>query len=231
MAHYLTVYQPIYKKIRVGKDFDGGYIICDIGSTYDSFISGGICDDISFEQEFLKQNPNLTCLAYDAQATVESTDPRLQIIKKNLGHYASETTSNLSEIFSKNSNIFLKLDIEGGEDDLFASLSDHDLTKIKQLVIEFHSAHQYIIPMRLARTHWLVHLHPNNWCGDDGRGGVTPFGSIMVPNTFECTYIRKNPGENFKFNSRPIPDPDLDQPNVPSRPVVKLDGPPYVWDF
>ena len=62
---YLRVYQPHYHKRRVGKSNDGGYVICDMEGGYDMFISGGIDTDISFEVNFLKLHPNLTCHAFD----------------------------------------------------------------------------------------------------------------------------------------------------------------------
>ena len=50
----LTVYKSQFPKERIGKDFDGGYIMIDIpGKTYDLLLSGGILDDISFEEEQL----------------------------------------------------------------------------------------------------------------------------------------------------------------------------------
>ena len=115
----------------------------------------------------------------------------------------------------------MKLDIEGGENELFASLSDTDLTKIKQLVIEFHSHSQVTIPTRLLKTHWLVHLHVNNYVTS-----LTQENGVMLPEIFECTYVRKLPNESLSFNTDPIPSP-LDQPNVPENPDVMLLGYPY----
>ena len=52
----LTVYQSPYSKIRLGKDYDGGYIIADIPDIkYQLILAGGINNDISFEQDFLKK--------------------------------------------------------------------------------------------------------------------------------------------------------------------------------
>ena len=55
----------LYKLIRVGKDNDGGYLVCEesvINS--DTLISFGISDDFSFEEHFQKIN-NINILAYD----------------------------------------------------------------------------------------------------------------------------------------------------------------------
>ena len=47
----IIVYKTLLPKIRLGKDYDGGYIICDIPNiNYDCFLAGGIETDLSFEE-------------------------------------------------------------------------------------------------------------------------------------------------------------------------------------
>lgn len=219
---YLRVYAPTYKKCRIGNVFDGGYIICDIPNvSYDMFISGGISTDVSFENHMLFRYPDLICHAFDG--TIDSlpqlAHPRIQFHKKNLGLLNTDTHDNLDEYFKNSDNIFMKLDIEGGENELFDAIPERYLLKVSQLVIEFHSANQITIPSRLARTHWLVHLHPNNCCG------VGPNG---VPNVFECTYVRKDYMKNLQFNSDAIPNPELDMPNLSYEPEIVLHGYPFI---
>jgi hypothetical protein len=219
---HLQVYKSSHKKVRIGKDYDGGYIICDIPNIkYDIFISGGIETDISFENNFLEKYPDLDCVAYDGTISElpSGAHSNIEFHKKNLGDTNSDTTSNLQEYFEKYNNIFMKMDIEGGEDALFSSISDDQLLKISQLVIEFHSAYQVTIPSRLAKTHWLVHFHPNNCCGVASNG---------VPNVYECTYIRKEYDSEVTPNPDPIPNPDIDMPNVQSNPDISIWWPPFI---
>ena len=126
--------------------------------------------------------------------------------------------------FEKYQNIFMKMDIEGEENNLFESFSDADLLKIRQLVIEFHSAEQIVIPTRLAKTHWLVHFHGNNCCG------TKKVNNIIIPNVFECTYIRKEIDEILSYNIDPIPF-TLDQPNLKNnftkKEDIRIDWPPF----
>jgi hypothetical protein len=221
---YLQIYQSPYKKIRLGPPNDGGYVICDVDNEYDFFISGGVGSDATFEESLLNYYPHLHCSAFDGTElnTYNSKHDRLQIIKKNLGSKENEQITNLSSFFKDYNNIFMKLDIEGGEVDLFLSFSDFDLLKIKQLVIEIHSKDEINIPKRLAKSHWLVHLHVNNCCGlGDLRG-------VLVPNVYECTYVRKREGETLLLNSKPIPDEALDQPNLSNKPDVAITWPPFV---
>lgn len=65
------------------------------------------------------------------------------------------------------------MDIEGGEYAWITSLSEHHLLKFHQIVIEFHGIHDnswgatYQTKIdclaKLAKTHYLVHAHGNNY--------------------------------------------------------------------
>ena len=41
------------KKIRLGVQNDGGYVIADIGDAYDCYISSGVSPEESFSRDFL----------------------------------------------------------------------------------------------------------------------------------------------------------------------------------
>jgi hypothetical protein len=82
----LTVYKSPFKKLRIGKENDGGYIICDIPDIhYDIILSGGIGDDITFEEELCSIYPNIHCDCYDGTSyctLTESTNKNIDIKKK-----------------------------------------------------------------------------------------------------------------------------------------------------
>ena len=113
----------------------------------------------------------------------------------------------------------MKMDIEGGENALFSSITDAQLSKISQIVIEFHSAYQITIPSRLNKTHWLVHFHANNCCG---------IAINSIPNVYECTYIRKDYDSEVILSPDPIPNPEIDMPNIPGRPDIVLSWYPFI---
>jgi hypothetical protein len=219
---YLRVYKSPHPKIRLGNNNDGGYIICDLSANYDVFLSGGIGNNISFEEAFLQKYTDVICYAFDGALNnfPKPISNRLFYCNKNLNLYVTNITTNLKYFFDKYQNIFMKIDIEGGENNLFKTISDADLLKIKQLVIEFHSAEQILIPVRLAKTHWLVHFHANNCCG------TKLVNNIAVPNIFECTYIRKDADEILSYNTDPIPF-TLDQPNLKNKEDIVLNWPPF----
>jgi len=56
----LTVYDSPFPKVRLGKDYDGGYIIADIPNiNYTTLLAGGIDTDISFEEDFVRKYPTM----------------------------------------------------------------------------------------------------------------------------------------------------------------------------
>ena len=224
----LIVYDVNLKKVRLGRDFDGGYVICQIGQTpesnpYDCFISGGIGGDISFEEGFLKMFSRMKCHAFDG--TINPLfGKRIIFTKKNISSRENLYETNLHDLINRHKDLFIKFDIEGGEYDWLDSVSDNQLKKIKQLVIELHGfsqqPQQSNALSRLAKIYWLAHLHGNNF------GGVRKINNVIIPNTIECTYIRKSEINQVKLNKYIIPT-KFDRSNAPELPDIELKGYPY----
>ena len=225
---FFQLYKPPYQKKRVGKDNDGGYIICDIPNIqYDMLLSAGICDDISFEEHFLDIYPGVPCLAFDGTISqFPKTQKPIQYIPKNIGLNSSSTETTLLEYILHGHTIFLKMDIEGAEVPWFASLPDDALDRFAQITMEWHNPFYLLIEQyafsRLQHTHILVHFHGNN-CRD-----FETIEGVRVPYTFECTYIHKKyyTGEMI-VNSECIPT-SLDMPCDPLKPDLVIDYPPFV---
>jgi hypothetical protein len=234
---FVVVYQSVNKKIRVGSENDGGYVIAD-GLEYDCLISCGVANDITFEVDFLKKYPNTPCFCYDG--TVDGLPEEhagIQFIKKNISYFSSDQTTTLVDLFERYDNIFLKMDIESYEYRWLQVLSPQHCKKIKQLVIEFHfpwtdaSIAHFDAPLpipqkvdvlrKLYQTHTLIHLHANNCCG------VVQCENMVLPNVFECTYVRKDVQPPTNRSSDIIPGP-LDRPNISGYPDITLYGYPFV---
>jgi hypothetical protein len=226
----LTVYKSPFSKLRIGKNNDGGYIICDIPNVeYDIMLAGGVSDDISFEEHFLNRYPNVICYAFDGTIHCKidkSNNNNIFFIKKNIGTINDEITTNLNEFISKGNNIFLKMDIEGDELHWIRILNDEQLKKFSQIVIEFHfpfSEKDNEVFEKLNKNHLLVHFHGNN-C----PAGVVNHNGIIIPNVFEVTYINKKyiGSTNLELNDEIIPG-HLDMPNCPGNDIY-IDYPPFV---
>lgn len=222
----LTVYKSPFPKIRLGKDYDGGYIMVDIPNIkYDILLSGGILNDISFEEDFIKKYTDAKCIAFDGSIDkLPKQNDDITFINKYIGYKNSKTYTNMYDYIDSNNSIFIKMDIEGGEIPWIESLHDNQINKFDQIVIEFHcpfSDKEIDVFDKINKNHILVHFHGNNCCGLRVHKGVN------IPNIFECTYLHKK-----YFNCEPELNKDLipsslDMPNT-GNPEIHIDYPPFV---
>lgn len=222
-----TVYTSPFPKRRIGRQGDGGYVICDLpDNPYDCLISGGVCDDISFEEDFLHSVKRVPCITFDG--TIEKLpyeSEGISFIKKNIGRKESDTTTNLQELLLAHSNAFVKMDIEGGEYQWLHSLQKTHLDRIAQLSLEIHYPFKAYTPIfeKLNQTHCLLHLHANN------AGGSCEYEGLLCPGLLECTYVhRKWLDKQPELNKEHIPGP-LDTPNIDSVADIVLNYPPFCW--
>jgi len=221
----LTCYTSPFPKIRLGKEYDGGYVIIDVpGVQYNTLLAGGIAGDITFEIDFLKKYPEAVCFAFDGTIdTLPGEHDRITFVKKNIGYENGETT-NLSNLI-ENNGIFVKMDIEGGEIPWIKSLSEKQLNAFEQIVMEFHfpfSEDEMEVFQKINKHHYLVHFHGNNNCGMRLHNG------LLIPNVFECTYLHKKHFSVFPLlNTYDIPSP-LDMPNIKEHPDIFMNHPPFV---
>lgn len=218
--HCLTLYSLNYPRIRLGRKGDGGYVMYDIpGITYDLLLSGGLNDDTSFDDDFLSKFPYIECYGFDGTInSAPSKNGRFHFIKKNIGAHNTDTTTNLHEYLENYSNVFVKMDIEGGEYEWLNSLTPTHMDNIAQMVIEIHFSHPFAEAMtkeglklfeNINKTHTLVNFHGNN------HGGIqdASYLGFGLPQASEFTYINnKYITLPLELNKLPIPLP-LDQSN------------------
>jgi hypothetical protein len=223
----LTVYKSPFKKIRVGKDNDGGYIIIDIPNPrYDILIAGGVDNDISFEEHFTTKYPNVKCLAFDGSvSSVPEHNNNITFVHKYISGYNDDDVTNLHDLIDTHNSVFIKMDIEGHEIPWIKSLNTEQLNKIEQITLEFHFPFSDNEPEAfeiLNQNHFLVHFHPNNGCGLRNHNGIN------IPNVFECTYLHKKYFTRFpELNSDSIPS-ELDMKNVLTCEDIYINYPPFV---
>lgn len=238
----LILYKSPFLKQRIGKNNDGGYVIVNLPDSYDLFISGGISDDISFEEYLLQLYPNLICYAFDGTITdlPNSNNNRITFYKKNLGDNNTDNLTNLHEYIEPYHNIFMKMDIEGHEFKIMPTIIEKNLmNNIKQLVIEIHSPGDihtfpeyykglsdidnntmFHLLNKINNTHTLVHFHANNGCNLQNIDG------IPLPHVFELTYIRNDFVTEKIKNNEALPTV-LDMQNIENKDDYKLEGFPY----
>ena len=220
----------VYKfdnKIRLGSNNDGGYVCGELNTKYDCYISAGISTEESFSRDFInKYNMNeYNSFGFDGN---EYTN-KISFIKKNINSFNDINNTNLHELIDKYNNIFLKMDIEGGEYPWLLSIDSNKLNKIKQIVIEFHGItnnswgcnynDKVKCLEKLSNTHYIIHAHGNN------------YGPVVnnIPDVIELTYVNKNYFNSTpELNTLPLPIVNLDYPNNSNITDINLNFIPFV---
>ena len=230
-AELLKVYQ-FDNKIRFGSNCDGGYVCGDI-SSYDCYISAGISDEESFSRDFINKYNLNEYNSFGFDATIKSFPynytKKISFIKKNIHSFDDDNNTNLSFLIQKYNNIFLKMDIEGAEYPWILSMTESQLSKFKQIIIEFHGITDdgYNTPYenkikcleKLSKTHYIIHAHGNNY----------ERAIYGIPNVIELTYVNKNYFTSVpELNTQNLPIKGLDFPNNSHACDLDLNHYPFV---
>jgi len=214
----LQVYNFNLKKCRLGEKYDGGYVLAELDGEYDCYISAGIANEESFSRDFINKYNMNECNSYGFDGTINNYPcnytKKISFIKKNINSFNDDDNSNLSFLTDKYNNIFLKMDIEGGEYTWLLSIDETQLNKFKQIIIEFHGItddgwgcnynDKVKCLQKLATTHYIIHAHGNNYAKITNN----------IPDVIELTCINKKIfNSEPKLNSRSLPIINLDFPN------------------
>ncbi len=211
------------KKVRIGRAFDGGYVMYDCFAEITKAYSLGINDDVSWDFEIAQLG--IDCYQYDH--TIEQLPfehERFHWQKRGIGWVPSEELDTLPNLIAANGhqdeeNMLLKCDIEGGEWMAFAEMPNATLRQFSQIVVEMHGLGDLCIPAsafkarqairNLTASHFVVHVHANNF------GNFSVVGGAPVPDVIELTLLRKDMGD-FAPSEHTFPTP-IDQPCSPDR--------------
>ena len=221
------------KKIRCGSNKDGGYVFAELDGGYDCYISAGISSEESFSRDFIKKYNICKENSYGFDGTIKKYPYKytkdISFIKKNINSFNDDKNTNLFFLTNKYNNIFLKIDIEGGEYPWLLQIDEIQLKKFKQIVIEFHGItdngwncnynDKVKCLKKLSKTHYIVHAHGNN-CAPVVKG---------IPDVIELTYVNKNYFNSVpELNTKPLPIANLDFPNYKDEKDINLNFYPFV---
>ena len=218
--HVEEIENEDYKgKIRLGRDKDGGYVVCDKLSRKKILYSFGISNDVSFENDLSKED--YECYMFDH--TIESLpEENAKFHWKKIGIAGKNETENLKflETLLKMNNhdnvmgMFLKMDVEGAEWDFIEHTEIETFKQFDQIAFEIHNLHNFnktnqIVSCmsKLLETHAIIHIHGNN----NNRIWVT--NNLITPDALELTLINKDLVSTTE-NSFVYPNIFLDKPNV-----------------
>jgi hypothetical protein len=121
-------------------------------------------------------------------------------------------------------DIILKMDIEGSEWDVLDNSSSESLSKLSQIICEFHGLGRlYEAPFHaralrvfhnLAQQFAVIHVHANN------NGDMCNLANVAVPSTLEITFANRA-RYSFVESNETFPTP-LDAPNRPDLAEIRL---------
>ena len=189
------------RKVRIGRPFDGGYVMVDAFEEVEAAYSLGINDDVSWDQEIAGAGLNVFQYDHTIDGLPED-NPRFHWQKLGIAADSGEGMTSLVDAMQGNGhanarNLLLKCDIEGAEWAMLRRTPREAMSRFSQIVLELHDLCRFGIPndpdarqavANLTASHRVVHVHANNY------GGVRVIGGLMLPNVIELTLLRKDMG-------------------------------------
>ena len=116
---YLFEVYNFFNKMRLGSNADGGFVIGDVDVIYDCYIGIGNNGNESFSSDFIKlynlNEFNSFCVDNGSIKYPYNYTRNISYIKKNIGITNNYYITDLTFLLKKYKNIFIKMDIEGGE--------------------------------------------------------------------------------------------------------------------
>jgi len=225
------------KKIRLGEERDGGYVIAQLeNDDYDALYSYGCDDNITFENAFHDRYKK-KCYVYDPFKGITNKPEFIEFFDEGISHVnekkGDKKFGTLDEHIVKNGhtdskNLFMQIDVEGSEWGIFSNKQTIKyLTNFSQVVIEFHlplsagvllkMEPYYEMVFRNLNEHFVcVHFHGNN-------AFLQPWADGYIPRAFEVTYVRKDLIKEYEKETQPSPVPGLDFACATDRPDIKVD--------
>lgn len=208
------------RKTRLGRVFDGGYVMLDQFEGVEAAYSLGINDDVSWDLDIACRG--IPLFQYDhtiERLPVEHALFNWEKLGISSAADADQHLETIENLIKRNgheacNDLILKCDIEGHEWEVLGNIPNRVLKQFRQIVIEMHNFQDLrgMIFANVAReairnltlSHKVVHVHGNNFA----RWAVV--GGVPVPSALELTLVRHDQGD-FVPSDETFPTP-LDMP-------------------
>jgi glycosyltransferase involved in cell wall biosynthesis len=196
-----------FKKIRVGSDHDGGYVMLDDFMGIVAALSFGVDNEVSWDFAVADRGVPVLRDGSNGEVSVRAGGSKavIEAILASLGAPG---------------DLLLKIDIEGDEWDVLDALDQVSISRFRQIICEFHGLDRLgdrqwrsrarRVAEKLRRTHCAIHVHGNNF---KSKALVI---STLVPTAIEISFgrvdaYRMEPGTDVFPTA-------LDSPNDPAAP-------------
>jgi methyltransferase FkbM-like protein len=216
-----------FDKVRVGRDFDGGYILLDDFVAVGTALSIGISDDASWDLSIAERNIPVHQFDHSIERGPIG-HPLITFHKLAVAAADAPGALSLDTIVNRHlagcERAILKIDIEGNEWQVFDAASPSALDRFSQIVCEFHAL-QHIgdqgytelfrsVLDKLRRHFEVVHVHGNNALP------MVNVANVALPALLEVTFANRRHYQFVETNE--VFPTALDQPNIPGMPEMRL---------
>ena len=212
------------QKIRLGNQYDGGYVLPMAMLDCDVIVSIGVGHDVSFDHVMAERGA--TVLQFDHTVSgPPSQHPNFRFHKLGWGRRTEGPFVSFEDIHGevnalKAQHPMLKFDIEGAEYDVLEATNADDLAAYDIIACELHDFDRLGDPVffagvlaaleKLNKHHVPVHLHANNY------QSLVLVEGVPIPKVLEVAFLRRDLDTFSSLSTDPIPGP-LDRPNHPGR--------------
>ncbi len=214
------------KKERLGPKRDGGYVFIPELFDKQTVFSYGIDGEYQLDVSLAEAGHKIMMFDHTIEGISNPTNnPNLQFVKEGVagvqdkGALLNSIENHLALYGGDETDIIMKMDVEGYEHESFDALPEESLRRFQQIVFEVHSLHELGNPdfrrrfvrvfSKLNKYFTLFHVHANNYDGQNSYGFIS---GLPVSNLLELSYVRSDLVE--KRLSRTLYPTRLDYPNV-----------------
>lgn len=209
------------KKIRIGQEKDGGYIVTEnLLNGCSCLFTYGCGGDTGFEEGYSKLT-NKVSYIFDHTIGWPALERNGYIFTPEGLGFDTNCKDFFEHYNERNitDKVLLKIDIEGYEYEYFTRIDTAKLAPIVGgIILEVHwiddeSNRKKLIDIlnKLSINFSLVHLHGNNWGGEWNYNE-----SITLPRVLEFTFVNKNLITQEEVDSQTYPISGIDYPNNPN---------------
>jgi hypothetical protein len=217
--------------VRIGGNGDGGYLVPDDVDDIAACFSPGVAESADFELALAEKGIRSFMADYSVEAAPVLNDlfdfEKLYLATHNEPGKFVRLDDWITDKKQDSGDLVLQMDIEGNEWPILADVSAETLSRFRIIVLELHGMDNILtnplgievfnsVFRKLNDQFSVVHLHPNNCCGELHYQGV------RIPRVLEVTLIRNDRYQKSTqvFDST-IPHA-LDVPNVKGKRELTL---------
>lgn len=221
-----------FRKIRIGSESDGGYVMLDDFEAVDLALSFGVDTNVDWDLAIAERGIAVQQFDHTVCASPVS-HPLLGFRRKRVvGSRPMVSDVTIASILAeagvaRDASVILKCDIEGDEWFVLRHCAPEQLQRFSQIIIEFHDFARAIdedwsqtaleVLSKLTAHFAVFHVHGNNW------RPLISIGGELFPDVLEVSLASRS-RYAFSASKELFPTP-LDRPNDPVSPDL------YLGDF